>query len=443
MILTIRKDGKSLFQIQNRPKMKNILVQFQYPINLLMGLMFILGLVSCTDDEPGPSGPPIIERIRNTDPSTADSAFVSATLGSTLAIIGQNLSKTIEVYLNDYPLGINPAYVTNTSIIVQVNDSVPTVATSPEVGNKMRLVAENGETVFDFQTLPPAPQVLQVKNQYVKPGDELTLYGRYFYFVDTVHFPGEDVFMASGIQTDGSGSTLRVTVPENLDFSEGSHVVVVSRSGGSSTNRNTQIYSGHGMVADFDNDGVLKWPWDWGWGISGEMIKDAQPGIAALDGNFGGMDMTIPGDYGWSNDKLINLAAWSGEQMFPTVPSELYDPAAPAGNFDVRWELAINTDQEIDGLEVQVWYPDKDGNELIYTFPLNSVVRSKDGTWYTFSVNLTQLTNGSTRFNTYSDFLAGGSDGVRQLRIMIQNTTPNDIDVVIGIDNIRVVRGVQ
>src|SRR5690554_3465055 len=102
----------------------------------LIAFSLVLGLYSCTDEEPGSAGPPMIERVRNTDPSTADSAFVSATLGSTLAILGNNLSTTTEVYLNDYPLGVNPAYVTNTSVIVQINDSVPTVANHPDVANK-------------------------------------------------------------------------------------------------------------------------------------------------------------------------------------------------------------------------------------------------------------------------------------------------------------------
>src|SRR5690606_39643101 len=106
--------------------------------------------------------------------------------------------------------------------------------------------------------------------------DELTLYGRYFYFVDTVYFPGEDVFVTSGIQTGNSGSTLKVTVPDNLDFSEGSSIVVVSKSGASATNRNTQIYSGLGMIADFDTYGLLKLPRDRGWGMSGNMIKDSE-----------------------------------------------------------------------------------------------------------------------------------------------------------------------
>jgi len=311
------------------------------------------------------------------------------------------------------------------------------------VVNKLRLVTSVGETTYDFQTLPPAPQVTQVKNQYVSPGDQLTLYGRYFYFVDTVHFPGEDVYVTTGIQTNAAGNTLTVTVPEGLDFSESANIVVVSRSGASATNRNTQIYSGMGMIADFDTDGVLEWPWGWGWGISGDMIRSSQPGITALDGNFGGMNQAFPANWGWNNDKVINLAAWSGDQMFPTAPANLYNPAAPASQFDIRFELAINSAVSIEGLSVQIWYPSRNGNELDFLIPINQFARTTDGTWYTFSANMTQLTDGNTRLGTYGDFLAGDKDGVRQLRVLIQNTTGNDIRATVGIDNIRVVRAVR
>jgi hypothetical protein len=406
---------------------------------LLVGLVIGLGLVSCDPDDSDGSLPPVIERIRNTDPDTADSAFVSASLGSTLAIIGQNLGTTEAVFLNDYPLGVNPAFVTNNTIIIQVSDSVPTVATNPDVPNKLRVVTQFGEAIMDFQTLPPAPQILRVKNQFVKPGDELTLTGRYFFFVDTVYFPGEDVFVTSGIETNSSGTSLKVIVPENMDFSDGNNVAVVTKSGGSSQSRNTQIYDGVGMIADFDTNGALTWPWDWGWGISGNMIKSSQPGIAALDNNFGGMNMAFPAGFGWSNDKVINLANWGGAQIFPTAPIERYAPSTPAAQFDVRFEMAVNTAESIQGLLLQIWYPSKNG-DLSVDLPITDFVLSTDGTWYTASANLSSLVKGNVRLNTYADFLAGGGDGVKQLRLLVVNPTAADIKAVVGIDNIRVVR---
>ncbi len=406
------------------------------------GLLVMTGFLgACQEEDEISVGPPAIERVRTTDPTTADSAFTSATLGSTLAILGTNFLGTQQVYLNDYPLGVNTAYVTNTSVIVTVGDSVPTVATDPNVPNKLRLVTKSGESVIDFQTLPPAPQILQVKNQYVKAGDDLTLLGRYFYFVDTVYFPGEDVFVTSGFQTNAAGSSLTVKVPDHVDFSEGQSVRVVTKSGGSATNRNTQIYAGKGMVADFDTNGALEWPWNWGWGISGDMIKPSQPGIASLEGSFGGMNQAFPANYGWNNDKVINLANWGGEQIFPE--GEGFEPGTPAANYDIRFEVAINTTASISGLEMQIWYPDSQDNELSYNIPMGNFTKTTDGSWYTFSANMTLLTNGSTRLGTYGDFLKGDSGGVKQLRLVVINTTSNDIQAVLGVDNIRVIRAVQ
>ncbi|RAI91527.1 glycan-binding surface protein [Algoriphagus yeomjeoni] len=403
-------------------------------------LLVVLALGACTEEDEINVGPPTIERVRNTDPTTADSAFTSATLGSTIAILGNNLLGTQQVYLNDYPLGVNTAYVTNNTVIVTVGDSVPTVATDPNVPNTLRLVNKSGEAIIEFQTLPPAPQVTQVKNQYVQAGDELTLFGRYFYFVDTVYFPGEDVYVTSGIETNSAGSTLKVTVPDNLDFSEGQSIRVVSKSGGSAVNRNTQIFAQEGMVADFDTNGALEWPWNWGWGISGDMIQPSQPGISSLDGSFAGMNQAFPANWGWNNDKVINLANWGGVQIFPE--GEGYEPSTPATNFDIRFEVAINTTESIAGLEMQIWYPDSNGNELSYNIPLSEVIKATDGSWHTLSANMTRLTNGSTRLNTYGDFLKG--DGfTKQLRLVVINTTSNDIQAVVGVDNIRVIRAVN
>ncbi|MEP2348509.1 MAG: glycan-binding surface protein, partial [Algoriphagus sp.] len=401
----------------------------------------VIFLGACQDDDEINVGPPTIERVRSTDPTTADSAFTSATLGSTLAILGNNLLGTQQVYLNDYPLGVNTAYVTNNSVIVTVGDSVPTVATNPNVPNTLRLVNKAGEAIMEFQTLPPAPQVLQVKNQYVKPGDDLTLFGRYFYFVDSVYFPGEDVYVTSGFTTNAAGSSLTVKVPDGLDFSEGQAIRVVTKSGGSATNRNTQIYADKGMVADFDTNGALEWPWNWGWGISGDMIQPSQPGISSLEGNFAGMNQAFPANFGWNNDKVINLANWGGAQIFPT--GEGYEPGVPANNFDIRVEVAVNTTESIEGLMMQIWYPDSNGNELSYNIPMSEFITKTDGSWYTLSANMTRLTNGSTRLNTYGDFLKGDKGGVKQLRLLVVNTTSSDIKAVVGVDNVRVIRAVN
>lgn len=419
-----------------------------YPKNLSHSLVvaslltLAIGLGSCQEEDEISVGPPTIERVRTTDPTTVDSSLTSATLGTTLSIMGTNFLGTQQVYLNDYPLGVNTAYVTNNAVIVTVSDSVPTVATNPDVPNTLRLVTKSGESIINFQTLPPAPQILQVKNQYVKPGDELELYGRYFYFVDTVYFPGTDVFVTSGFETNGTGTSLKVTVPDGMDFSESQSISVVTRSGGSVPGRTSQIYAGKGMIADFDTNGALEWPWNWGWGLSGEMIKPTQPGIESLEGSFAGMNQAFPANWGWNNDKVINLTNWGGVQIFPTDPSGEYDPSTPANKFDFRVEMAVSSSESIDGLLLQFWFPDKNGNELSYNVPITDFVRETDGSWFTVSMNASQLTNGTTRLSTYQDLLDG--DGwAKQIRLVVINPTSSDVQAVMGFDNLRLIRAVE
>ncbi|WP_157492822.1 glycan-binding surface protein [Echinicola pacifica] len=419
---------------------------YTLPLNILSSLLVILLAITslaCQEDEDEVTGMPTIDRIRYTDPETADSAFTRATLGSTLAIMGRNLGTTQQVYLNGYSVGVNPAYVTNDNVIVTITDSVPTVATDPNVSNMLRLVTKGGETSIPFQTLPPAPQISRVGNEYLKPGDNLTLFGRYFYFIDTVFFPGEGNYVTEGFTANSTGSKLTVKVPDGLDFSEGNFVSVVTQSGGSATSRRTQIYDGNGMVADFDTDGALEWPWNWGWGISGNMIVPSIGPVNGIDGNFGAIDMELPPKGGWSNDKVMNFTNWGGAQIFPTSPADKYAPSTPAGKFEIRVEIAISTASSIEDVELMIWFPDNKGNELTTNVPLVDYVSTTDGTWYTVSTNLSQLTSGNVRLGTYADLLAGDTGGVKQLRLVIQNYGTDGVPVVMGVDNVRVVRAEQ
>ena len=176
--------------------------------------------------------------------------------------------------------------------------------------------------------------------------------------------------------------------------------------------------------------------------MSGDMIRTSQPGIESLEGSFAGMNQAFPANYGWNNDKVINLVNWGGAQIFPTAPAEEYSPSAPAASFDIRFDIAVNTTANISGLVVQVWFPDSKGNELSYDIPLADFIKTTDGSWYTLSAALNRLTNGSTRLNTYGEFLQG--DGfAKQLRLVVINTTSSDIQAVVGIDNVRVVRAVN
>jgi Surface glycan-binding protein B xyloglucan binding domain len=407
--------------------------------SLLLFLMAgaVLILFSCKKDNNNKaSGPPTIQRVRTTDPTTKDSSLKQANLGSTIAIVGNNLLGAQSVSFNGYTVTVNPVYVTNTDLIITVPDSVPTVATNPNVPNQIKVTTLSGSATFSFVILPPPPIVTQIGNEYAISGQTITLYGKYFFFVDTVTFPG-NVAATSGFTTSADGSSLTLKIP--VGETGGGNIQVKSSSGWSQTGRETQIYdhSGNGIVVNWDNmDGgnIL----NFGWGIDPtSQVVSTYNGIAPLDGKFAVVDLAIPANYGWTNSKVVDIDNYDGSinsgSPFPLAPTALYSPSLPLTDYDFKFEAAST--KALGGLQVQVW--EQNGNpSYTINIPLSNFIHTTDGTWYTVSANLGTLlgSNGSS-LAKYGDLISPKS-----IRWLIINPTGSDIAATIGVDNIRIVK---
>ncbi len=57
---------------------------------------------------------------------------------------GTNLATAQKVIFNGYALGVNPAYATDNVLIITVHDSVPTIATNPNVKDELTVVTAGG-----------------------------------------------------------------------------------------------------------------------------------------------------------------------------------------------------------------------------------------------------------------------------------------------------------
>jgi hypothetical protein len=269
---------------------------------LLVGGSF---LTSCKEDDPTKpleaSGPPAITAIRNTNPAKADSTFTQSTLGSVIVIVGNNLASTQYVTFNGYRAAVNPAYATETHLIVRIPDQVPTVATASGVPDELKVVNPAGETTYSFKVLPPAPVVQAVSNEYAKAGETITLFGTYFYFVKDITFPGS--VPGTEIMAAPDGKSVSVKVPQGVDPSKGD-ILVTSESGTSTANRRTKMFSKDGMIQNWDTT-----MGNFGWGIDpGKTVMASAPGINPIENKFALINMVIPGGWGWSNDKVINLS---------------------------------------------------------------------------------------------------------------------------------------
>lgn len=154
-------------------------------------LFILVSLLSvftgCDDDTATPNnGNPVVHYVRTTDPAKSDSLLTGAFMGSLVAIVGENLSATHEIWFNDQKATLNPTYVTNETILTSVPSTVPV-----EVTNQIRFVFADGtELLYDFSVNVPAPILTGIKSEYVEDGDIAVLYGDFFFPPTQVFFPG-------------------------------------------------------------------------------------------------------------------------------------------------------------------------------------------------------------------------------------------------------------
>ncbi len=141
---------------------------------------------SCKKDDAPNGGEPRITYVRVTNPLSSDSLLVGAAQGKLIAIIGENLGGAVEIWFNDQQASLNPTYITNTSILVNVPSQIPLT-----INNKLRIEFKSGKTLLhNFQVQISKPTVSGMLSEHVNTGDVATIRGDFFYAPLTVTFTG-------------------------------------------------------------------------------------------------------------------------------------------------------------------------------------------------------------------------------------------------------------
>ncbi len=162
--------------------MKNNSLKYIVKTSLaFLGLVLIL-LSSCGKEED--TAPPTIERIRVT---LKDSTISTIASNNTIAIIGAHLSTTQRVLFNDYPAELNPSYIKDDVIVIQVPEDAPYRNTI----NKIKVISPYGEAVKDFSITQPEPTITSFAPQAGNEGEIVTIIGKDLDNVKTV-FIGSD-----------------------------------------------------------------------------------------------------------------------------------------------------------------------------------------------------------------------------------------------------------
>ena len=154
-------------------------------ILVALGMLTLVTACNKNDDLPN-NGVPAISYVRITNPESSDSLLVGAKQGNLIAIVGQNLGDTRQVWFNDQKASLTSTYITNTSILVNVPSPIPI-----KINNKIKIYFGNGDSLlYDFKVQISKPTVNAMQSEFVNTGEIATINGDFFYNPITVAFTG-------------------------------------------------------------------------------------------------------------------------------------------------------------------------------------------------------------------------------------------------------------
>ena len=231
-----------------------------------------LGLTSC-EDEPDKyeitGGTPSINYIRPVDYASRDSLVVQASLGSSICIVGNNLTSIKKRLFNDVPAVLNTSYMTSNTILLNVPETLP-----EQVTDSLYMITGGNDTIaYPFKVVIPAPVVSSMSDEHAVPGEEVTIVGNYFLDYegegqDLRIIVGKDYQIPRKNITSITQTALKFVVPENMP-----HDYISVRSIYGTTTAKFKYMDTTGMLFDFDT------PWD---------------------------GTNVLGNHGWHNQKILN-----------------------------------------------------------------------------------------------------------------------------------------
>ena len=393
-------------------------------ISFILASLVATMLVSCKKDD---NANPAVNYIRVTKPSASDSLLTSAYLGDLIVIMGNDMGSIRELWFNDQKANLNPAYVTSTSIIVNVPSTIPGA-----VSDTMKMVfADKSVLRYPFKINVPSPVIDDMVCEYVADGGNAVLEGNYF--IDDpktklqVLFPGD----IAGEIVSFTLKQLVVKVPAGVVPGP----VKVKSVYGSATSR-FYFRDNRNMILNFDDLTA-----DWGW-RSGDVSSTLVPKLTGNYVTFTGK--AVGNDFPWNEDG-VSFNLWGSANGRPNVPfysgdidkaaikfeiwvvepwkayamQMIFTPWSDKGNNDY---IATTAAQFPRGL----WRPwEKTGSYqtegwTTVSIPLSTFIYKNDGT--KCDVPLTNSFLGGLTFDLY----AGGVKG-------------QDCKLSMAIDNIRIV----
>jgi len=282
-------------------------------------------------------GKPTINYIRPQDVASKDSLLTAAYTGSSITIVGENLTSIKEMYFNDIQATLNTSYITNNTMLVTVPKDIPGSNTG-----KIYMVTRDADTVtYDFKVLVPAPIVSSMGNEWTKIGEEAVINGQYF--VDdpnqplTITFTGVSNSINVPVPAENiksiTASSVRFVVPAGVEEGQ----IEVSSIYGKSASK-FYFHDSRGLITNFDGatDVVPQ-----GWNISATYSTEN-----GVDGQYVQLGPAET-EGGWVEDLKLPFwcGNWNGDPMSITagagIPLRNFIDFSNWQNMSFKFELYI------------------------------------------------------------------------------------------------------
>ncbi|HEX8022251.1 hypothetical protein [Mucilaginibacter sp.] len=232
--------------------MKNFKSIYLYCI---LSLVMVLSISSCKKNDSGGDGPPSISRIRtvfkSSQTSQAITAFDSTTtdgkIGTSYAIIGNNLSSTKAIYVNGVSIYFNIALSSNTSVQFSMPSTVP--FSNDTTSNILTVVTAHGKVSTPFVVEQPLPGITSVDQLAGVAGDVLTITGTTFNGLSGVTIGKVPAQVISNvINTTTQVGVLKVQVPSGV--TAGPIVLTTKATKGGGIGTGPLLSSGTSLLSD-------------------------------------------------------------------------------------------------------------------------------------------------------------------------------------------------
>jgi hypothetical protein len=375
-------------------------------INKLIGLLtaaivIISTNTSCKKNDDLNKGIPVIKYVRITNPESADSLLIGAGQGKLIAIIGENLQHTSEVWFNDQKAFLTPTYITSTSVLVNVPDPIPAIIT-----NKLKMYFSNGDSLlYDFKVEINKPGISSMVSEFVNEGDIATIRGYYFYKPLTVKFTGGVI----GELVSVEDKIIQVRVPPGV---QPGYITVTTNFGETKSdfwfrdNRNIFISS----------DPFTGW-WNKDFVVLAGDVKAEDP--TAINGNYIRVKKAISG---WQWTEVAGGAADAMGPISKNIPDEaILKPS----DFNLKFELNTTKPYNNNVLKINAGLLKENNDAYEWKPPYDT-----KGAWQTITIPFEEVAA------SYGAPLTLSSDGYWTRLLFFGG---GDLDCDMSFDNFRIV----